>query len=107
MHPNLRDNGQAAPKPSHRTRQKATEPGASAISLSSSLSQSKANRLTPAAWAAAIADAFLTVLPKLNRSDVAPAARHCSISPSDATSKEEPSSTRRRSTAGNGFAFTA
>ena len=107
MHPNLRDNGHAAPKPSHSTRQNAIEPGASAISLSSSLSQSKANRLTPAAWAAAIADAFLTVLPKLKRSGVAPAARHCSISPSDATSKDDPSSTSRRSTSGNGLAFTA
>ncbi len=50
---------------------------------------------------------FLMVLPKEMRSGVAPAASTCSISTTEAVSKQEPSVASRSSTSGAGLAFTA
>jgi hypothetical protein len=61
----------------------------------------------PRSKAAAMSRSFLIVLPKEMRSAVAPVASTMSISWSDAQSNDEPSSARRFSTSGAGFAFTA
>ncbi len=106
-HPNLRDSGQSAPMPSHSMRQKTVEPGAVAITLSSSRSQSTANRRTPFAYACSMAATFFTVFPYEIRAGSAPAARQASTSPGLATSNEAPRSVRSSSTSGAGFAFTA
>src|SRR5690606_46904 len=60
-----------------------------------------------AAWACAMSDGFLMVLPYDRVSGRAPASTQRSISPGLATSKAAPASTSARTTAGWGFAFTA
>ena len=89
--PNLRDSGHSAPAPSQSMRQNTLEPGAARAIFSTSASQSTANRRTPSSIGArdvallldrvAIADAVA-------RS--APAASTCSISTTEAVSKQEP-----------------
>jgi hypothetical protein len=103
----LRLSGQAASDCSTSTRTKTRAPGAWAASFAISSGASTAKRSTPTARAKAMSRGFFTVLPKLMRSGVAPAARHSSISPREAASKPQPSAARRASTAGCGFALTA
>ena len=62
-HPNFRDSGHAAPWPSQSTRQNTVDPGASSMTLSSSISQSTVYRVTPTSTAWRMSALFLTVLP--------------------------------------------
>ena len=61
--PNLRDSGHSAPVPSQWMRQITRAPGAARATLSTSASQSTANKVTPSLKAVAISLSFLIVLP--------------------------------------------
>jgi hypothetical protein len=82
-------------------------PGAARAIFSTSASQSTAKSDTPSAWARAMSRSFLMVLPKEMRSAVAPVARTCSISTTEAQSKDEPRRANRSRISGAGLAFTA
>src|SRR3954447_12729825 len=60
--PNFRDKGKTLPESSTRTRTYTADPGAQRAILSSSPSESMANRHTPASYAARTCVAGLTVL---------------------------------------------
>ena len=94
--PNFFESGQSAPALFTAIRQYTFAPGAWRAIFSSSSIESKAKSGTPCAWAAAMAEGFLTVLPKLIFSAGAPAARQASISGRLAASKHDPCPTSRR-----------